>query len=956
MRRSIVLFAGLIGACGEPPGPSEDSGPKGGDSFAPIVDGDGDGWTVADGDCDDADAAVHPGVDELCNGVDDNCDAVVDEGWSDLDGDGAIDCDGLEPCDGVDNDEDGYVDEDSPDTDGDGVADCRDAEDCDGLDNDGNGLVDDVPDGDGDGVDACADCDDADATVYPGADDVTDGIDEDCDGFADEESWLGLLRITEVMVNPQMVADPEGEWVELQNIGSTTLVLDGLTVEADGVDQIGGGLPHTVEPGGYVVIGGSLAPDLNGGVDEAWAWTGLTLHNSGGTFSLYAADVLLDSVTWGEVDAGASWGLDQPSLEGGDAVWCSSPDPISDESGDFGTPGAENGLCADVDHDGDGWTREAGDCDDADPITYPGAPDAWYDGLDNDCAGNDDMDQDADGSDVGVDCDDLDPTATPGNLEVCGGVDEDCDGLVDDDDPDVHGRTWYYPDDDGDGFGQTVAGRPRCVAPAGWAVNGEDCDDTDALVNPGLAEVCGNGLDDNCSGTDDSCSFDGATKLQVGKGVLDLLGTASSDHAGNALADAGDADGDGVHELLVGAYTAADGASDGGAVYIVPGTGTTEGYLFDAGGVVTGTAAGDELGWALAGGADLDGDGALDFAAGAPYADGRKSDAGVVYILPAATSTLGDAEALATARVLGATANDHLGTAVAVVDADGDGVSDLLVGATGVDDAALNAGTVYVLAGPLVGDVDVSSALTTWTGVDGYDDAGAALAGGDDLTGDGVDDLVIGAPQVEVGTQNGAAYVVSTAERGVVSLADADAGFIGQDVGDQLGTAAALPGDVDGDGYGDLLLGAPYAAGGSSNAGRTYLWYGPFSGTTLSDLAPAVWYGNSSNRYCGDSMAPLGDLDEDGKADFVFGADGSYGYAFVVYGDAFSGSWSGTATDAVDAYYYGYSSSYGLGSALAGGVDWSGDGQPDLAIGAASLDESGADVGGVFVIQGGSGP
>jgi len=162
-------------------------------------------------DCDDGDAAIHPGATEACDGRDDDCNGQVDD-TPDADGDGAttcMDCDDADPqrapglpeiCDGVDNDCNGQAD-DPWDADGDGWApcagDCDDSDPavhpeavelCDGVDNDCNGIVDDPVDADGDGFGGCDDCDDADAQVYPGAPELCDGKDSDCDGVqpADE--------------------------------------------------------------------------------------------------------------------------------------------------------------------------------------------------------------------------------------------------------------------------------------------------------------------------------------------------------------------------------------------------------------------------------------------------------------------------------------------------------------------------------------------------------------------------------------------------------------------------------------------------------------------------------------------------------------------------------------------------------------------------------------------------
>ena len=160
-----------------------------------------------------------------------------------------------------------------------------------------------------------------------------------------------------------------------------------------------------------------------------------------------------------------------------------------------------------TDADGDGSPDDE-DCDPADPAVYPGAEDAWYDGVDANCDGANDYDQDGDGvlGDVaGSDCDDLDAAVFPGAEEVCNDRDDDCDAAVDEDAAD---GAALYADLDGDGYGAGATIGAGCDAPAGTAFVAADCDDTDAARSPGEPEVC-NDIDDDCSGYVDDEPNDG---------------------------------------------------------------------------------------------------------------------------------------------------------------------------------------------------------------------------------------------------------------------------------------------------------------------------------------------------------------------------------------------------------------------------------------------------------------
>ena len=562
----------LLAACSDEDPKNSDSGDATAGEAVPAVDSnvtlsdvDGDGWTVAEGDCDDSNHDVYPGAPELCDGLDDNCDGVVDETHPDTDGNGIADCLETERCDGYDNDGDGLIDE-GFDADGDGLSDCLDSEECDGLDNDGDGEIDEGFDYDGDGFLACgpdaSDCDDSNAAVNPVASEIDgNGQDDDCDGIVDNERWdAAALIITEIMNNPAAVADPDGEWFELHNPGSDPIELAGLSLRS------GGGESHLIQPertlaipaGGHVVLGLSDDPAVNGSIPVDYVYSDIRLGNEADVLQLWAGDRLIDEVAWDDgVDfpdvSGASMELDalaiDASLNDTGNFWCASvgvgPGP------DAGTPGASGGLCPTVDRDGDGYAPDEGDCDDTDITIGPGMTEVPYDGLDNDCDPltlDDDLDEDGfdistdcddlddttfpgsaidatssecmydgdgdgygsstppAGFDAGTDCDDVDLSVNPGEDEVCDGVDNDCDTLVDDDDSDTIDASFSWIDVDVDGYGDAtstpVLSCSGAVTGSGFADNPSDCDDADPAINPESTEVAYDGIDDDCDGAD----------------------------------------------------------------------------------------------------------------------------------------------------------------------------------------------------------------------------------------------------------------------------------------------------------------------------------------------------------------------------------------------------------------------------------------------------------------------
>ncbi|HNH47912.1 MAG TPA: putative metal-binding motif-containing protein, partial [Myxococcota bacterium] len=164
-----------------------------------------------------------------------------------------------------------------------------------------------------------------------------------------------------------------------------------------------------------------------------------------------------------------------------------------------GIKGESIPLDGDYDRDGYVGGDAAGeDCDDTNAAVNPGESEVPYDGLDNDCdPGTLDDDLDQDGFVIAQDCDDTNPEINPNMVEICDGIDQDCDGEVDD----GAGQLWYL-DTDGDGYGNSDAAVLSCETPAGYVAAEGDCNDADPLYNPGADESnCDDPNDYNCDGS-----------------------------------------------------------------------------------------------------------------------------------------------------------------------------------------------------------------------------------------------------------------------------------------------------------------------------------------------------------------------------------------------------------------------------------------------------------------------
>lgn len=351
------------------------------------------------------------------------------------------------------------------------------------------------------------------------------------------------------------------------------------------------------------------------------------------------------------------------------------------------------------------------------------------------------------------------------------------------------------------------------------------------------------------------------------------------------------------------------------------------------------------FGWLVSSGEDVDGDGLDDVIVAAPVwdapsSDGLGADAGRVLLISGAGLREPGDGVLST--VYGVGYAENLGTNLALVgDVNGDGFADALLGAHGDDVAAENAGAAWLVLGDASGwtegPVD-GAAATVWYGESEYARVGRSLAGGADIDGDGLDDMVLGGELSEYdgedeGYREGRAYLMLGSAAPAVALADADAIQSGPDSYGGTGKASAL-GDLNGDGYADTLIGAPY---GDSYRGCAYAL--PGSADHAAWSAPLT---EAAQRLDGEAsydvfswLMSAADLDGDGFDELVVGAplsdrsDGSAGAVWIYAG----------AADFMDgpeavAILDGPWEDWQLGSGLSSGGDMNGDGRDELLVGA----------------------
>ncbi len=402
-----------------------------------------------------------------------------------------------------------------------------------------------------------------------------------------------------------------------------------------------------------------------------------------------------------------------------------------------------------------------------------------------------------------------------------------------------------------------------------------------------------------------------------------LDGETASDFSGRSVSNAGDVNGDGFDDVIVGAFGADPNSIFSGSSYVVFGQASgfsatmdlsslngnngfrLDGEVYDFSGRSVSTAG------------DVNGDGFDDVIVGASSADQNGYESGSSYVVFGrasgfnATMDLSSLNGSNGFSLDGEAASDFSGCSVSTAgDVNGDGFDDLIVGAFGADPNGIFSGSSYVVFGQASG-FSATMDLSSLNGNNGFrldgeaasDYSGRSVSTAGDVNGDGFDDLIIGA----YGTAS--SYVVFGKASGFsaamdLSSLDGSNGFrLDGAAGDYSGGSVSTAGDVNGDGFDDLIVGAPFVSLNGSYSGSSYVVFGQASGFSATmDLSTL----NGSNGFrldgeakfdlSGWSVSTAGDVNGDGFDDLIVGAwgadpnGGASGSSYIIFGRSNFGS------------------------------------------------------------------
>lgn len=417
---------------------------------------------------------------------------------------------------------------------------------------------------------------------------------------------------------------------------------------------------------------------------------------------------------------------------------------------------------------------------------------------------------------------------------------------------------------------------------------------------------------------------------------------------GNSVKGIGDVNGDGYSDIMIGSSAYTKGQTGEGIALIYHGS--TSGIADDYTSLIAGTDIDSEFGTSVASAGDVNGDGYNDVIVGAPGYDvgAGHTDEGAVYIY------LGNGNGVITPAsiILQANkANTGLGISVSSAgDINGDGYSDVVAGASRYDNGGLtDRGAIYIWLGSASGISAASQVIIQ--GPQAGSQLGYSVSSAGDVNGDGYSDIIAGAYAATYGEAGeGSAFIYHGSATGITAAATPNTHLQPNQAAAEFGYSVSAAGDLNGDGYSDVVIGAPSYDGPTYTNGAAFVYYGAAGG--VNGASPTRIYADRNDSHLGSSVSGAGDVNGDGFSDLILGAEQyNNGQAFEGRVQIHHGAASGISNTA--SFTYESNSAFAmLGCSVAGAGDLNGDGYADIVAGAWQYDNNNMEDGAIYIFNG----